>query len=481
MTYNIKINKEEYKKKLNGCWMGKAIGGAIGMPYELTTEINHADGFSTPKGEPVPNDDLDLQLVWLLAMEELGPKALTANALADYWLTYISPHWNEYGVCRANLEMGLLPPLSGQNKNKWLHSNGAWIRSEVWASFAPGVPNVAMKYALMDASIDHGMGEGTYAEMFTVTLQSFAFFESDIRKLIEKALTYIPEDCRVSASVRLVLDYYDRGCPWQDARNAVVELNSDMGLFQAPGNVAFTVLGLVYGEGDFKKSVLTCVNCGDDADCTAATCGALLGIVNGIDAIPEDWKEYIGDKIVTMCINGSYICLLPKTCSELSDRIADMMPIVMKTYDIDVEYTSDATDIEELKEARILEGYAKEVCSRSPYCFEITTGLHTDALIEYDREPFVKPGDEFHVRVTLTNNRHSAHHHIVDVFLPEGWAADYDKTCFSDQRTRITSNKSCWDMVIHVGDKVEAVNRIPIMISTTSHAMPLMIPVILMG
>ena len=89
MSYKIKINKDEYRSKLHGCWMGKAIGGAIGMPYELTKEINNATGFSTPKGEPVPNDDLDLQLVWLLAMEDVGPKTLSANA---------EPIW-KWGFC----------------------------------------------------------------------------------------------------------------------------------------------------------------------------------------------------------------------------------------------------------------------------------------------------------------------------------------------------------------------------------------------
>jgi len=481
MSYKIKLNKEEYKSKLHGCWMGKAIGGAIGMPYELTTEINDAKGFSTPKGEPVPNDDLDLQLVWFLAMEDIGPKALSANVLADYWLTYISPHWNEYGVCRANMEMGLLPPLSGHFKNKWIHSNGAWIRSEIWACLAPGVPNIAMKYALMDATLDHGLGEGTYAEMFTVTMQSYAFFESDIRKLVETALTYIPHDCRVAQSVRLVLEYYDNKRSWQDARNAVVELNRDLGLFQAPGNVAFTVLGLMYGEGDFKKSVLLCVNCGDDADCTAGTCGALLGLVYGIENIPADWKEYIGDRIVTMCVNGSYMVRLPKTCSDFSDKIADMMPVVMRAYDIDVSYTEQKSNTSELDGVKILDGYAAKIFERSPYSFEITGVPHTDALIEYECEPVINPCGDFKIKITLTNNRISAHHHRMDVFLPDGWTADYERTCFADQCTRITSKESVWEMIVHAGERVDAVNRISVMISSSSHAGAVMIPIVLLG
>ena len=120
---------------------------------------------------------------------------LTARELGEYWLAYIPPHWNEYGIGKANMKSGILPPLCGEYNNAfWRHSNGAWIRSEVWACLAPGFPNVAIKYAIMDASVDHGLSEGTHAEVFTAVLESLAFFESDVRKLYEElvfAVCYI--------------------------------------------------------------------------------------------------------------------------------------------------------------------------------------------------------------------------------------------------------------------------------------------------
>ncbi|MBE7037039.1 MAG: ADP-ribosylglycohydrolase family protein, partial [Ruminococcaceae bacterium] len=171
MALKMKLNKEEYLNKVHGCWIGKNIGGTLGDPYEGTYDMLDIKGFSTEKGEPAPNDDLDLQLVWLKAMQQVGPKAMSANVLAYYWMTHITPYWNEYGIAKANLEMGLLPPLSGEmNNSTWKYSNGAWIRSEIWACFAPGIPNIAIKYAIMDASVDHGLSEGTYAEIFTASL-----------------------------------------------------------------------------------------------------------------------------------------------------------------------------------------------------------------------------------------------------------------------------------------------------------------------
>ena len=113
MAMKMKLNKEQLMDKIWGCWVGKNIGGTLGTPYEGKREIHDITGFASRKGEPLPNDDLDLQLVWLEAMRTVGPKSLDANILADYWMSYMSPHWNEYGIGKSNLEVGLLPPVSG--------------------------------------------------------------------------------------------------------------------------------------------------------------------------------------------------------------------------------------------------------------------------------------------------------------------------------------------------------------------------------
>jgi hypothetical protein len=170
----LKLNKATYMDKLHACWLGKNIGGTLGAPYEGSRELRDVKGFVTKKGEPLPNDDLDLQLVWLVAMERMGPARVDANVLSNYWLECIPPYWNEYGTCKTNLRMGLLPPMSGELDNeKWKTSNGAWIRSELWAALAPGVSDVAIKYAVADATVDHGLSEGTHAEVFTATFRDY--------------------------------------------------------------------------------------------------------------------------------------------------------------------------------------------------------------------------------------------------------------------------------------------------------------------
>jgi len=487
MAMKMKLNKKEYLDKVLGCWVGKNIGGTMGGPYEGKKEMLDIKGFSTPKGEPLPNDDLDLQLVWLQAVKEVGAKALNANKLADFWLSYIPPHWNEYGINKSNLEMGLLPPLSGELNNIWKHSNGAWIRSEIWACLAPGVPNIAVNYAIMDAMLDHGLAEGTYAEMFTAALESIAFFENDIRTLINKALEFIPEDCRIAKSIKIVLDGYDSKIPWQDVRSMIVKDSEDLGFFQAPANVAYVVLGLVYGEGDFKKSMIYSINCADDTDCTGGTCGAILGIMYGAEKIPADWKEYIGDKIATMSINGSYLPFIPQTCTELVEKVAETMPSVLYEHGINMEYTDGEADLGNVDLNIVLKDYnipfkthIKDLFKRSPYSFEIPE-VHTKAIVEYDCAPIVKPNTDFDVTITLKNFRRNSYYYEFDLALPEGWTAEYDRTCHIHQRTQLDMGLAVWKMKIHVGERVDPVNRIPVMISPKNHACPLMVPIVLLG
>lgn len=123
------INRSEYRDKVLGCWTGKNIGGTLGAPMEGRREIFDVKFYVQDlKGKPAPNDDLDLQLIWLLAVEENGIYQVNERVLGEYWLSHITAPWNEYGVGKENMANGLVPPLSGAfNNEQWKNSNGAWI------------------------------------------------------------------------------------------------------------------------------------------------------------------------------------------------------------------------------------------------------------------------------------------------------------------------------------------------------------------
>lgn len=484
----IKLKKDVYIDKLHACWIGKNIGGTIGAPFEGCRELLEVKGFTSPEGEVLPNDDLDLQLVWLTALEQYGVKNFSTNVLAEYWLERIAPNWNEYGICKANLRLGLLPPMSGEVDNdKWKTSNGAWIRSEVWAGVAPAAPDIAIKYAVMDAMVDHGLNEGTYAEIFTASMQSAAYVQSDIRKLIEIGLKKIPDECMIAKTIRMVMDCYDKGIDYREARERVVEFNKQLGWFQACGNLGFVAIGLLYGEGDFKKSVLYAVNCGDDTDCTAATIGATLGIIGGTKAMPDDWKSFVGDRIVTLSISGMYSENIPKTCSELTQRVANLVPQIMKDNNIHFEFTDSETgDL-----TNSVEGYnnltAKDFLNYSPYSYDVTVYRPFTIKVELDHTPRIKPLDSRRTKLTFKVNNfiHEQRKLRMKLILPEGWSCDsYERTIALDypQHPHGIFGINSTEFVITAGENINCVNYVYAEITDyTTIPYPIIVPIVFIG
>lgn len=338
-----------YRDRVRACWLGKNIGGTLGGPYEGHRGVFDLNYYTHDiKTGVLPNDDLDLQLVWLIAAERHG-RAVNAEALGEYWLTYIPCDWSEYGAGKNNLRRGHLPPVSGMLRNPYAESNGAFIRSEIWACLCPGDPASAAKYAFEDAVVDH-TGEGVYGEIFCAATESAAFAEHDIPKLIEIGLSFIPDDCRLRKCIDLVRECHKKGMDWQEVRKKVLLFSpSPFGLRDvydnnipeqnpepdipmgkvgddAVANVAISVIGLLWGEGDFTKSLCIAANCGEDTDCTAGFIGSLMGILRGTDAIEEKWTVPIGDEIKTCTVDKSRggIC---ETITELTERIVNLMPV----------------------------------------------------------------------------------------------------------------------------------------------------------
>ncbi|MDD5678483.1 MAG: ADP-ribosylglycohydrolase family protein [Kiritimatiellae bacterium] len=419
-----KINLATYRDKVFGCWTGKNIGGTLGTPFEGKREVNDVTFYVQDLGgNPAPNDDLDLQLVWLQAAEEQGLYKLTPRILGEYWVNCIVGPWNEYGVCKANIVNGLYPPLSGScNNDTWKYSNGAWIRSEIWACLFPGSPDDAAEFAYIDSCCDH-CGEGIYAEVFTATTQSAAFVVSDVRKLIEIGLSKIPQDCRIARSVNLACELFDKGTAFKSAREAIVKDNADLGWFQAPGNIGFVMLGLLYGKGDFGKSVCLATNCGDDTDCTAATVGALLGIINGRSGLPKKWIEPIGNKIQTIAINA-FGMEAPKTLDELTERVVRLALTTQRENPVLPQITPGATDISEDYLAKLTDSKAVErrVWKKSPYALVFDLP-YAKLAIDYENGPSVSPGEEKRLAVIIGNPMFVESIIHIDFKLPEGWRA----------------------------------------------------------
>lgn len=355
----MKLDFQTYYDKVKGCYLGKNIGGTLGAPFECYRGIYDVDRFMQDVSSPVPNDDLDLQLVWLSAVEHEGRK-IDSTVLAEYWNMFIAAVISEYGTGKNNFNMGILPPLSGYMRNPNRDSNGAWIRTEIWACLCPGNPALAANYAYYDACVDHA-NEGVYAAVFIAAIESAAFFEKDLHKLVEIGLSYIPEDCAVRGAVNLIFDCYKNGDTWQEARMKLFkafpssfgmllgpwkgtddvvackecpaqELDSEIPEavhgYDAPWSMGAIMIGWLYGEGDFGKSVCIANNCGEDTDCTAGALAAILGIILGEKGLPDKWKKGCSDKIATCTLRIDWYLDAPKSISDLCARIVKQTPII---------------------------------------------------------------------------------------------------------------------------------------------------------
>jgi ADP-ribosylglycohydrolase len=478
----ININKDSFYDKVYGCWIGKSIGGTLGTPFEGKRELLNVTGFNSEPGKPLPNDDLDLQLVWLKAIEDYGPLGVNEQILGEYWINFIPPHWNEYGIGKSNMKAGLLPPLSGQYENAWKHSNGAWIRSEIWACCAPGCPEIATKYAWYDACVDHGTGEGTYAELFTASVESAAFIVSDRDTLINIGLSYIPEDCRVARSIRIALDGYKRGLDWKETRQLVLDDSADLGWFQAPANVAYFVIGWLYGEGDFKKSLITAINCGDDTDCTGATLGSILGIINGAAALPEDWKKYVGDDILSVAIDRGSLHDIPSTCKILTNRVINMAAQVLAAHHAPVSISNEKTELSDLPVEKLMASrqyleQLSKISSAIKYDF-----IHSIVEINYVSGANISAGQEASICITVQNKLPDPRHMEVTYFLPEGFELLEGRKHISlSHSTSITSGSYTFNVRLKAGSSVQGTNRGIIQIVAIGRPTVILLPILLLG
>jgi ADP-ribosylglycohydrolase len=445
----MQLSLEDYRRKVLGCWMGKNIGGTLGAPFEFFRQVNNVSFYTQDLGgEPLPNDDLDIQLLWLIAMEERGLD-LSAATLAEYWCLYVTPHWSEYGTAKLNMRTGLLPPLSGTMHNEYKDSCGAFIRSEIWACVAPGCPDVAARMALEDAILDHGNGEGTYGEIFCAALESAAFVISDLRTLIDIGLSYIPAESGMAKAIRTAVQCADRKMPWREARDEILRLHRGSALFKwpsrvskedqakgfvegqrgydAPSNVALTVLGLLVGGNDFDKVMCTTVNCGEDTDCTGATAGSIFGIIHGFDAIPKKWIEPIGQRIKTMCLNlgelGHFGSQVPQTIEDLTDRTERLALRVLQAQGprcLMKLVEGGATQLADADPAKLKAADAGASLFRwlggTRHRFDFFT-----VDVDYGADASIRDGQEKTVTVRI-HNTYKVHANIaLHWYLPDGW------------------------------------------------------------
>ena len=415
----LHISRKTYRNKVYGCWLGKNAGGTVGGPLEsLYGREEMFDVWWYPKiiEGGMPNDDLEIQLVWLQALRDRG-LSLTARDLAEYWLDCVLYNYDEYGLHKMNLKLGLQPPVSGWYNNWFKDCMGCPIRSEIWACIAPGAPHVAAKYAYQDAICDHAGGEAVYGEIFNAVVESAAFFIEDRVKLVQLGLAAIPEKSLTSKAIRLALEAYLNGLDWREARERVKEAVYSPIAQYSPINLGFQTIGLLYGE-DFGDAICKAVNCGWDTDCTGATVGAIWGIIYGRENLPEKWIKPLGESIIVS--NGIRNIYVPKTLGELTDIVCSIGEKVLSYFDtlVKISEEDDFTGAEEAIQSSISRIKSLWDLSPNTISHELTS---VNISVTYEDGPAVIPYKENRFTVTIENTRLTMISGRVEVYAPKEW------------------------------------------------------------
>jgi len=293
----VQISYDDYLDKILGGWIGKSIGGTVGARFEGNKNWIEIDPETMFPEKLPPNDDLDLQVLWLKVLEEKGA-ALTSDDLAQAWLDWCWYHFNEYGVFRRNWRLGVHPPYSGKYDNEfWETGMGCPIRSEIWGYVFPGAPDLAAEFAEKDGTLDH-TEQSVGAEKMLAAMASMAFFIPDVRRLTDMFFHYLPEGTMIQKLTRVAFESYDKGLSLRQARERIMAIGGHPEASDSQTNVPFTFLGLLYGENDMQNTVLSALKCGYDTDCTLATSAALIGQILGARNIPDKLTDPIGDQLV---------------------------------------------------------------------------------------------------------------------------------------------------------------------------------------
>ena len=403
-----------YRPRVLGCWLGKAVGGTLGGPWEGVPMDHELTFYEPVPTEMMANDDLDLQVVWLQTVRQRG-LPIDRRLLADAWLDHVRLWPGEYGVCRQNLERGLFPPTTGLYDNGLADGMGAAIRTELWACLAPGAPDLAVHLAKEDACADHA-GAGVDAAVFLAAVESAAFVEADRDRLLDLGLGYLPADSEIGAAVRLVRRAWAETPDRAVVLDRLLDAHFSQDFTYTPMNLGIIVLGWLAGGGRFGPSITAAVNCGQDTDCTAATVGALIGLLDP-DGIEDRWLAPIGRDLV---LSPGMVGMAPaRDLDGFTDQVADLAVQVLDYYGADVEIagapaTSHAVPVRTAAAhalGRGLDGRDSLVAA-GPY--EVT--------VRYPEGVSVAPGQTAGVEVVVRNLTGETVEAPVRLLPPAGWS-----------------------------------------------------------
>jgi ADP-ribosylglycohydrolase len=289
--------KTGYRQRAVGCLVGLAVGDALGdiarddayrQRYGIVTNLY--DGARS-------TDDTEFAVLTARTLLDCDGQ-LTPEHLLDSWQRYILDQGGVlerggrplYGAV-ANLQRGILPPLSGHD-NVLNYDDGAAMRIAPIGIVCAGDPQRAAELAEIEAQISHH-ADGIWAAQAVAASIAMAMTGAEAEEIVEAGLRQIPEDSWLGRSMARAMAICDEEGSIEAAWERLhTELWTPV---HAASPEAIPQIYAVFRltEGDFRQGMFWGCNFGRDADTIGAVIGALSGARHGISVIPDTWVEQV--------------------------------------------------------------------------------------------------------------------------------------------------------------------------------------------
>lgn len=320
----VNINTDEFKDQIKAAWTSQLIGAAMGTMVEGYTSKNLYEAFGDVKGyirEPnTYNDDITFEIAFLDAFKDKG-YAVTSKDIALSWIGLIPVGWSAEELALRNIRAGMMPPESAKWNNPFNEWIGAQMRGAVCGMVAPGNPRLAAELAWKDGEVSH-INNGILGEIFNAVMISLSFVNSDVKDVVKTSISMIPKDSEYYSVVSFAYDCCLKYDDWKIALAECEKKYIKYNWIHAYPNACCEIIALMYGEGDYEKTLNIITMCGIDADCNAGMIMPVLGIQKGMRIIPKRLISPAFDKLITYMRHYEEI--------NLDDLVNDTLKYIMK-------------------------------------------------------------------------------------------------------------------------------------------------------
>ena len=296
------LSMQDYQDRIEAVWTAQMLGALMGFPFEhKAASTEWINTLQLPSHHAPVDDDWYYEMVAIRAFENYGVN-MSIKQLGKQWLDNSAGSWGSSEQARILMSRGIIPPDCGHPRyNKLWYTIGPQFSSDVYGALAPGMPNLAAKFARNYGHIN-GYGEGLDGGVFIAAMVSLGFSESNPQTVVRKAAQIIHPSSPYRKCLDLVIEMAEKGKPAIEILNAVedrwhIEYPATNNAVPNGGIVATSVW---FGEGDFLKTVNIALQAADftDADCNAANAAAVIGAMHGMKSLPPHLVKVLNDRVV---------------------------------------------------------------------------------------------------------------------------------------------------------------------------------------